>query len=332
MTNNDTRTFRNLRLTKTACYNRYNENTRLWGEVGNEAFAAHVNATGKNKITTAETASPGTAPWLLYHSWLPQMMNLTSEQAAMMRKLINGLPESEMADEQRRWVAGLSDAGWLSNSPADIDALVNRALQQIIAIQNRYELTEYLKLVQRKAPRVIVEIGTARGGMLYCFCQLAAPDALIVSIDLPGAPNCGGQTIIEREFYTSFASPGQTIQFIPKNSHFHTTKLMLKNILGDRKVDLLFIDGDHSYGGVRIDYEMYAEFMAPDGMLTFHDIRLRPEHWGAGNEAGIFWDEIAATHETMEIVDPNGICMPNRPDGVEPCWGIGILGKRTAPV
>ena len=328
MSNNGKITFQNLRLTETANFKQYLDNTHLWGKIGNEAFAAHVNATGKDKIASTKKIDSDAAPWRLYHSWLPQMMDLTSDQATMMRKLINGLPESEMAAEQRHWVEGLSNAGWLSDGHADIDALVTRVLQQIIAIQNRYELTEYLKLIQEKSPRIVVEIGTARGGMLYCFCQLASADALIISIDLPGAPNCGGQTSIERQFYATFAGPKQKLHFIPENSHFHTTKLMLKNLLGERKVDVLFIDGDHSYGGVRIDYEMYKEFLAPDGLLTFHDIRLRPEHWGAGNEVGVFWDEIAVGHETVEIVDPNGICRPNRPNGVEPCWGIGILGKQ----
>lgn len=328
MFNTSNLTFRHLRLTEAACFRKYLDNTRLWCEIGNEAFAAHVSAAGNDSNAETGGAEPDSAPWRLYHSWLPQIMELTNEQAANMKSLINGLPAAEMTAEQQHWVNSLATAGWLSDGPADINNLVDRALQQIIAIQNRYELTEYLKIVQEKKPRVIVEIGTARGGMLYCFCQLAAPDAIVVSIDLPGAPNCGGQTPIERQFYSTFAGPEQKIHFIPSNSHFHATKQMLKGILGHRKADLLFIDGDHSYGGVKIDYEMYAEVLAPDGLLTFHDIRLRPEHWGPGNEVGVFWDEIASGHEVTEIVDPEGVCRPNRPEGVDPCWGIGILGKR----
>lgn len=322
-----TQTFRHLKITKSSCFKQYLENTRIWGEVGNEAFAAHVQSTKNNTITPLEENNDSSG-YLLYHSWLPEMMALTSAQAESMQQLIQGMLESDISPEQKQWTAALTQAGWLDESPADIDSLVNRALQQIIAIQNRYEITEYLKLIQKKKPKVIVEIGTARGGMLYCFCQLAAHDALIISIDEPGAANCGGQTDIERQFYSSFTSPEQRIEFIPANSHFHTTLTKLEKLLDGKKVDVLFIDGDHSYGGVKIDFEMYAPFAANDGMITFHDIRLVPKYWGDGNEVGVFWDEISKLYEVTEIVDPNGICKPIRPQGIEPCWGIGILGNK----
>lgn len=324
----NTQTFKHLKITKSSCYKKYLENTRIWGEVGNEAFAAHVHSTKNNTLTTPEEKNSDLSTYLLYHSWLPEMMQLTSEQAASMQMLINGIDESDMTAEQKQWAAVLTQAHWLDDTSVDIDILVNRALQQIIAIQNRYEITEYLKIIQQKKPKVIVEIGTARGGMLYCLCQLAAPDALIISIDEPGAPNCGGQTDIERQFYSSFISPGQRIEFIPANSHFHTTLMQLEKLLDNKKVDVLFIDGDHSYGGVKIDFEMYSPFAADDGLITFHDIRLIPKYWGSGNEVGVFWDEISKQYEVTEIVDPNGICKPIRPRGVEPCWGIGILGNR----
>ena len=323
-----TPTFRNLKITESSCFKKYLENTRIWGEIGNEAFATHIQTTKNKTAITLNDSNNTASAFRLYHSWLPEMMDLTNSQADTMRQLINGIPNSEMTQEQQQWTAALTQAGWLNDVPANIDALVERALHQIIAIQNRYEITEYLKLIQKKKPKVIVEIGTARGGMLYCLCQLAAHDALIVSIDEPGAPNCGGQTDIERQFYSSFISPGQRIEFIPANSHFHTTMKKLEGILDGKKVDVLFIDGDHSYGGVKIDFEMYAPFAANDGIITFHDIRLMPKYWGDGNEVGIFWDEVSKLYEVTEIVDPNGICKPIRAQGVEPCWGIGILGNR----
>lgn len=324
----DSMTFRHLRLTDTASFSEYMENTRLWGEVGNEAFAEHVRLAGSGGQDLAGAIDAAVKPWRLYHSWLPQMMELTDAQANSIRGLIQGVDRGWWTQEQKEWVQALGDFGWLSDAPVDLDSLVGRALEQIIAIQNPYELRKYLELVQAHRPKVVVEIGTARGGMLYCFSQLAAPDALIISIDLPGAPNCGGQTSNERNYFSSFISFGQQIRFIPSNSHFHATLDALRSILDGRKVDLMFIDGDHSYGGVKIDFDMYADLAADDCLLTLHDICLRPEHWGAGNEVGLFWDEIKQHYETREIVDPEGQCRPDRPDGVIPCWGIGIIGSK----
>ena len=46
-----------------------------------------------------------------------------------------------------------------------------------------------------------------------------------------------------------------------------------------RPIDLLFIDGDHSYEGVRRDWEAFTRFVAPFGVVVFHDTiwDLRPD-------------------------------------------------------
>ncbi|MCK5359068.1 MAG: class I SAM-dependent methyltransferase [Gammaproteobacteria bacterium] len=325
MSGNDI-TFKNLRLVHAPLLKNYLKNTQLWRQIGNEAFARHV-ITGTNEEPDNTVADE---TYCFYHSWLPVIKEVNKIEADKIQQLISSDDASLLTPEMQNWTIGLKNAGWLEDKSADIDALVERALTGIIAIQNRYEVTEYLKLIQKKRPKVIVEIGTARGGMLYCFSQLAADDALIVSIDLPGAPNCGGQTDDERQFFSSFTSTNQTLEFIPADSHLPETKELLKNILQGRKADVLFIDGDHSRKGVEQDYEMYKEFAADDCLITFHDIKMYPKIWGVGNEVGLFWDEIAPTQAVTEIVDPDGMCKPHRPEGVEACWGIGILGKHSA--
>jgi hypothetical protein len=116
--------------------------------------------------------------------------------------------------------------------------------------------------------------------------------------------------------------------FIPEISHFHTTKSMLKNLLGNRTVNVLFTNGGHFYGGVKIDYEIHTKFLAPDCLPTLHDMQLRPENWGTDNEDSVFWNEITANLETLEIIDSNGVCRLHRLDRIESCWDIGILGIR----
>lgn len=313
-------TFHHLRLTRTAWYEEYLQNTRRWREVGNEQFAEFVRTSPAAAGTTSAASE-----FRLYHAWLPGTIELNAEDATAVSLLMSDIVLDGYAARQDHWRSILKDRGWLEHAPPDLDGLVKRSMEEIIAIQNPRELREFLEVVRDLAPKTVLEIGTARGGMLYCFCQLAAPDALLVSLDLPGAPNCGGQTQVERSFFSSFRQPGQVMHFIPDNSHNHTSRERLRSILGDRKVDLMFIDGDHSYGGVRIDCDMYAEFLSPDGIMVLHDICLLPEHWGGGNEVGEFWKEYAPRHRVREIIDPDGICRPDRPPGVIPCWGIGIV-------
>lgn len=40
----------------------------------------------------------------------------------------------------------------------------------------------------------------------------------------------------------------------------------------DEQLDFLFIDGAHSYNGVRGDYENFARLVKPNGIIAFHDV------------------------------------------------------------
>jgi hypothetical protein len=40
----------------------------------------------------------------------------------------------------------------------------------------------------------------------------------------------------------------------------------------DIKIDYLHIDGDHSYEGVKKDFELYSTIMSENGIITIHDI------------------------------------------------------------
>ena len=39
----------------------------------------------------------------------------------------------------------------------------------------------------------------------------------------------------------------------------------------DIKIDYLHIDGDHSYNGVKLDFELYSNLMSENGIITIHD-------------------------------------------------------------
>lgn len=42
-------------------------------------------------------------------------------------------------------------------------------------------------------------------------------------------------------------------------------------VLQDIKIDVLFIDGDHSYEGVKKDFELYSKILSPRGIIILHD-------------------------------------------------------------
>jgi predicted O-methyltransferase YrrM len=72
-------------------------------------------------------------------------------------------------------------------------------------------------------------------------------------------------------------------------------------ILGGEQIDFLFTDGDHSYEGVKMDFEMYSRLVKKDGIVAFHDIAVHPPETGC--EVSKFWSEIKRKYEHVEIID-----------------------------
>jgi predicted O-methyltransferase YrrM len=312
--------FRNLRLVRTDKFSEYRANTDLFLQLGNDGFGAAMRSGMPQPAT-----NPYRAPWLLYHSWRQPRIQIDDDSATIVRELMAGAG----VDARRAPIAEkIQQLGWCDEHlPVDLDALVQRTQDFILAIQNDYELGRFLARVRELRPRVVVEIGTARGGMLYCFSQLAAPDATLISIDLPGAPNCGGQTGTEREVFATFGPVTQRFHFIPEDSHLESSRNQLVEILAGRQVDLLFIDGDHSYEGCITDFRMYRHLVAPDGLIAFHDICLFPEQW-PGTGVGLAWQEVKAQYGGEEIIDPEGVSTPELLPGQRWRWGIGVLEAR----
>jgi len=309
--------FGNLRLVRTDKFNEYRANTELFLQLGNDSFGATMRAG-----LPAPASNPYKAPWLLYHSWRRPRLQIDDHSAALVRELMSGASISPVHEP----IADrLKQMGWCDDHlPADVDELVNRTKDFILALQNDYELGAFLAHVRSRRPRVVVEIGTARGGMLYCFSQLAARDATLVSIDLPGAPNCGGQTETERDVFATFGPLTQRFHFIPDDSHLESTQKHLAAILDGRQIDLLFIDGDHSYEGCLADFEMYGHMVSPDGVIAFHDICVFPEQW-PGNAVGLAWRDVKARYGGLEIIDPEGVSAPQLLPGQHWRWGIGLV-------
>ena len=138
----------------------------------------------------------------------------------------------------------------------------NWLLGIIRPMQIKEEILQLLRILAEKRPKVILEIGTANGGTLFLFTRVASDDAIIISIDLPGGKFGGGYPNWRVPLYKSFARKNQQIHLIRANSHDPETFEKVKRILNGRKVDFLFIDGDHTYEGVKKDFEMYSKLVA----------------------------------------------------------------------
>jgi cephalosporin hydroxylase len=151
----------------------------------------------------------------------------------------------------------------------------------IMPLQIKEEILTLLELLKDMEPKVVLEIGTAKGGTLFLFTRVASSDATIISIDLPGGMFGGGYPAWKIPLYKSFAREKQKIYLIRADSHNYKTLDKVKEILNGRSVDFLFIDGDHTYEGVKKDFEMYSP-LVKKGIIAFHDIVPGPLEYVGG--------------------------------------------------
>jgi cephalosporin hydroxylase len=179
------------------------------------------------------------------------------------------------------------------------------------------ELAPLLELLRLHPPRTVVEIGTARGGSLYAWCRVARPDALVVSIDLPGGAFGGGYGEEELPRLSSYARRRQELAFLMADSHQEATRADLVRLLDGRRIDFLMIDGDHSYEGVRLDFEMYAPLVGDGGLVAFHDVLPHPERPDC--EVDRFWHEVRGAYPSREFLQPDHSI------GFGQWGGIGVL-------
>ena len=185
------------------------------------------------------------------------------------------------------------------------------------AVQKLAELAPLVALLLRRRPVLVLEIGTGRGGSLYAWCAAADDRASVISLDLPGGAFGPRYADEERPRIRGYARGTQNLHLIAADSHDLETLRQVKAILAGRPLDFLMIDGDHTYRGVRMDYELYAPLVRPGGLIALHDTARHtsvPEC-----EVDRFWAEIRPSHASFEFEDPSD----TRAWG--PWGGVGVL-------
>lgn len=143
-------------------------------------------------------------------------------------------------------------------------------------IQNEVEVRQFLEWYERRDVRRLLEIGTHTGGFLSLLIETGRPKELVVSVDLPWQEH----EYTVGNFREAYAD---RIKFLVGNSH-DTATLHAVRAVAAPGLDFLFLDGDHSYSGVELDFIMYSGLVRPGGWIGFHDINN-------GHECGRFyWD------------------------------------------
>jgi predicted SAM-dependent methyltransferase/cephalosporin hydroxylase len=167
------------------------------------------------------------------------------------------------------------------------------------AIQKQGELAGLYDLLVERKLNTVVEIGTDAGGLFWMLCQMATDEARIISLDFPEG-NFRSDAPYDPDKLASYKKGSQVLQFIKGDSHDPESLAELKRMINGSKVDLLFIDGDHTYQGVKSDFEMYSPLVKKGGMIVFHDILFHDKVPLCQVEK--FWTEIKGDYKTEEFI------------------------------
>ena len=179
------------------------------------------------------------------------------------------------------------------------------------------EFTQAMRKVEELKPSTFVEIGAFQGGTLSLFSQVSPRSCRFLSIDI--AFNWP-QSLAFR----GLGAKGQKVHCIPGDSSKKETIEKTRKWLQGSLIDVLFIDGDHSYEGVKSDYKNYSPWVKRGGLIIFHDI---VEDYGTrfgtptcNYTGGVpkFWSELKNQGFQFEEFVEN-----SEQDG----FGIGILIK-----
>lgn len=157
--------------------------------------------------------------------------------------------------------------------------------------QKKWEWVEFLKYISDKNIKNILEIGCYDGGSTFSLCHFAEN---MITIDEFNPPR----------FDITPMKAACNYEYIANTSHSIEVFNYVKQKMNS--VDLLFIDGDHSYEGSLKDYIMYQELLKDGSYVAFHDIVNSEDHRRAGCGVCKTWTEVRGTEFVEFICDGKG--------------------------
>jgi len=156
-------------------------------------------------------------------------------------------------------------------------------------------------LIREIRPRIFVELGTHNGFSYFLACQTIQELGLetkAFAVDhWLGDQHAG---IFDESVYQSVVS---------HNEQYDSFSTLVKMSFTEARaeildtIDLLHIDGLHTYEAVKDDFDTWLPKMAKDGIILLHDIHVRHADFGVFK----LWSEIKKDFSTIEFTGTYGL-------------------------
>lgn len=158
-------------------------------------------------------------------------------------------------------------------------------------------------LMEIAQPKTLVELGTHNGPSFLAFCQavqILSLDTKCYAIDTwEGDEMAGyyGQEVYEelRDYHDS--------RYSKFSSLFKMTFDEGADYFSDNSIDLLHIDGLHTYEAVKHDFENWFRKLTPNAIVLFHDTNVHENDFGVWK----YWEELKKKYTSFEFYHGHGL-------------------------
>lgn len=150
-------------------------------------------------------------------------------------------------------------------------------------------------LVAALQPKIIVELGVYNGLSFFTFCQsMVENDVEGVAYGIDCWEGDEHTDAYDDSIYTDVAEHAR--------SHYRGMTYLLRMFFNealqhfeDESIDLLHIDGLHTYEAVQEDFNNWYPKVRPGGIVLFHDVMARIKDFGAWK----FFEELEQEHQDI---------------------------------
>lgn len=183
----------------------------------------------------------------------------------------------------------------------------NLCLEQPVYLSGQSAWAELIPiaftLIEKLRPRILVELGTHYGDSYCAFCQ--AIDKAEIACKAYAVDTWEGDT--HAGFYGQDVLNLLSSQHDPKYSSFSR---LLRETFDDaskhfsaKSIDLLHIDGLHTYEAVKHDFDTWLPLLSDRAIVIFHDINVKERDFGVWK----LFDEISERYPTFRFEHSHGL-------------------------